>query len=324
LIKIYNQFKKAILAACLSFSRGHSKGVESILLNEYSMIRPELVADCQCHTGENPLWHSLERRLYWTDIPRGKLFCFDPQTGKYELCYSGAPVGGFTIQADGALLLFMVGGAIAKWRGGQLAYVLESIPDEQESRFNDVIADPMGRVFCGTMPTPRRPGRLYRLDTDGSVHLLIEDIGIPNGMGFTLNRRGMYYTDSLARCIYLFDYNAQTGMLSNRRIWSHTPKGEGVPDGMTLDSQGYIWSARWDGSAVFRYTPDGVEERCIKFPAKKVSSVAFGGNDLSDLYITTALTDGLRVNEGAGAGALFRLQAGVCGLPEFFSRVMIS
>ncbi len=323
MIKVYYQLKKAVIGACLSFGRRRPKGLGRIPPGEDTLRRPELVADCHCHTGENPLWHPLERCLYWTDIPRGRLFRFDPQTGKDELCYSGSPVGGFTVQADGSLLLFMEGGAIAKWRGSQPEYILQSIPDEQEGRFNDVIADPMGRVFCGTMPTARRLGRLYRLDTDGSVHLLVEDIGVPNGMGFTPDRRGMYHTDSLARCIYLFDYDAQTGMLSNRRIWLHTPKGKGVPDGMTVDSQGYVWSARWDGSAVYRYTPGGVEERCVKFPAKKVTSVAFGGDDLSDLYVTTALTDGLRVNEGGGAGALFRLQAGVRGVPEFFSRVAI-
>ena len=323
LIKIYHQLKKTVLGGYLSFSRGRSRGADGIRSGEDTLIRPELVADCQCDTGENPLWHPMERRLYWTDIPRGRLFRFDPQTGKYELCYSGPPVGGFTVQADGALLLFMARGAIAIWRGSQPEYVIESIPDEQESRFNDVIADPMGRVFCGTLSTPRRPGRLYLLDTDGSLRLLLEDIGTSNGMGFTLNGQGMYHTDSRARCIYLFDYNAQTGMLSNRRIWLRTPKGEGVPDGMTVDSQGYIWSARWDGSAVYRYTPDGVEERRVKFPAKKVSSVAFGGDNLSDLYITTALADGVRVNEGAGAGALFRLQVDVGGIPEFFSRVTI-
>lgn len=323
MIKIYQRLKKTAGDVCLSFSRDRSKGLERKQSGEDTLIRPELVADCQCHTGENPLWHPLERRLYWTDIPRGRLFRFDPQTGKDELCYSGPPVGGFTVQADGSLLLFMEGGAIAKWRGSQPEHILQSIPAEQEGRFNDVIADPMGRVFCGTMPTAGRPGRLYRLDTDGSVHLLAEDIGIPNGMGFTPDHQGMYLTDSLARCIYLFDYDAQTGMLSNRRIWVRTPKGKGVPDGMTVDSQGCAWSARWDGSAVYRYTPDGVEERCVKFPAKKVTSVTFGGDDLSDLYVTTALTDGLRLNEGAGAGALFRLKTGVRGMPEFFSRVTI-
>ena len=287
------------------------------------MIQPELIADYQCHIGENPLWHPLEGRLYWTDIPRGRLFRYDPATGNHEQCYSGPPVGGFTVQADGTLLLFMARGAIAQWRDGHLHYIIEEIPDERESRFNDVISDPAGRVFCGTMPTPARPGRLYRLDPDGVLHLILEGIGCSNGMGFTLDRQHMYYTDSDARAIYLFDYDERTGALTNQRVWLHTPEGAGVPDGMTVDAQGFVWSARWDGSALYRYGPDGFEERRIEFPARKVSSVAFGGDDLSDLYITTALTDRTKAEEGAGAGALFRLQSGIRGLPEFLSRVRI-
>jgi len=287
------------------------------------MIQPELIADYQCQIGENPLWHPLERRLYWTDITGGRLFRYDPATGKHEQCYSGPPVGGFTIQADGTLLLFMARGAIAQWRDGQFDYIVEEIADEQESRFNDVIADPIGRVFCGTMPTPTRPGRLYRLDLDGVLHLLLEGIGISNGMAFTLDRRQMYYTDSEALCIYIFDYDEKTGALTNQRVWLRTPEGAGTPDGMTVDSQGDVWSARWDDSALYRYTPDGLEERRIAFPARKVSSVIFGGDDLNDLYVTTALMDGTKGEEGAGAGALFRLRLDIRGLPEFFSRVRI-
>ena len=289
------------------------------------MIHPELVADSQCHVGENPLWHPLEQRLYWTDTFRGKLFRYEPATGKYEQCYSGKPVGGFTIQADGDLLLFMARGAIAKWRDGQLTYLVEEIPEEREGLFNDVIADPFGRVFCGTVALPlgSGPGRLYRLDTDGSLHLLLEGIGVSNGMGFTLDHLHMYYTDTAVRTIYIFDYDAKTGALSNQQVWLQTPEGIGGPDGMTVDAQDYVWSARWENSAVYRYTPDGVEEMRIEFPAKKVSSVTFGGNDLSDLYVTTALFDGNIADEGAGAGGLFRIRPGIRGMPEFFSRVKI-
>jgi sugar lactone lactonase YvrE len=286
-------------------------------------MQPELITDYECHTGENPLWHPLERRLYWTDIPRGKLYRYDPATGKHEPCYSGLPVGGFTVQADGALLLFMARGAVAKWRNGQLDFVIQEISGERESRFNDVIADPAGRVFCGLMPAPTRPGRLYRLDTDGSLHLILDNVGIPNGMGFTLDRRGMYFTDSNHYTIYLFDYDAETGNLTNQRVWLRTPEDAGKPDGMTVDAQGHIWSARWNGSALYRFTPEGIQEQRIEFPARKVSSVGFGGDDLGDLYVTTALTDGNKTQEGAGAGGLFRLRPGVRGLPEFFSRIKI-
>ena len=130
-------------------------------------MEPELIADYQCKVGEGPLWHPLEKRLYWTDIETGRMFRYDPASRKHEQFYSGEVVGGFTIQADGALLLFMARGAIALWRDGKLSYVVKEIPEERKSRFNDVIADPAGRVFCGTMSTKERSGRLYRLNTDG-------------------------------------------------------------------------------------------------------------------------------------------------------------
>jgi sugar lactone lactonase YvrE len=287
------------------------------------MLQPELVSDFQCDTGENPLWHPLERCLYWTDITRGRLFRYHPEAKRSEPCYRGEPVGGFTIQADGALLLFMARGAIAEWRGGKMRYIIEEIPEERAGRFNDVIADPAGRVFCGTMPTPSHPGRLYRLDPDGSLHRLLEGVGIPNGMGFTPDRRGLYFTDSSARHIYLFDYDGRTGAIANRRVWLQTPEAAGVPDGMTVDAQGGVWSARWNGSALYRYSPDGIEDQRVEFPARKVSSAAFGGDGLQDLYVTTALAGGSRAEEGPGAGALFRLRPGIRGVPEFFSRVGI-
>jgi D-xylono/L-arabinono-1,4-lactonase len=289
------------------------------------MTNPFLIADYQCHIGENPLWHPLEKRIYWTDITNGRLFRYDPAQNTHEQCYQGRPVGGFTIQANGDLLLFMEHGAIAKWRDGIMTYVVNEIAAERDFRFNDVIADPAGRVFCGTLSLDvgARPGRLYRLDPDGSLHLMLEDIIVSNGMAFTADRRTMFYTDSARRTIYAFDYDEGTGALSNQRVWLQTPEESGTPDGMTIDAQGCIWSARWDGAALYRYTPTGLEERRIEFPAKKVSSVTFGGEQWSDLYVTTALVGNPREVEGAGAGALFRLQLGIRGLPEYFSRILL-
>ena len=148
-------------------------------------MEPELVADYQCQVGEGPMWHPMEKRVYWTDIPTGRMFRFDPSTGEHERFYEGEEVGGFTVQDDGALLLFMATGAVARWRDGDLSHIVDEIPEERESRFNDVIADPAGRVFCGTMPTGDSLGRLYRLDLDGSLTVVLEGIGISNGMGFT-------------------------------------------------------------------------------------------------------------------------------------------
>ncbi|MBN2084521.1 MAG: SMP-30/gluconolactonase/LRE family protein [Anaerolineales bacterium] len=284
-------------------------------------MQPELIADGKFDTAENPLWHPIQRRLYWTDIPNGRLFRLDPATGAWEECYRGEPVGGFTLQADGALLLFMARGAIARWQDGRLEYLRRETDGEQDGRFNDVIADPRGRVFCGTMQTPAHKGRLYRLDTDGTLVPILEGVSTPNGMGFTPDRAHMYFTDSHIRRITLFDYDEPTGALSRQRLWLETPPDQGSPDGLTVDAQGFVWSARWNGSALYRFAPDAAEADRIGFPARKVSSISFGGGDYEDLYVTTALAGGTRSAEGAGAGALFRLRPGVRGVPEFVSRV---
>ncbi len=283
-------------------------------------LTPQLIADYDCHIGENPLWNPVDQRLYWCDITYGRVFAYEPGSGSHWVCFEGEPVGGFTIQEDGALLLFMARGAIKTWRRGKFATIVEEIAEERENRFNDVIADPAGRVFCGTMSTSKRRGRLYRLDRDGRLTVLLEDIGCSNGLAFSPDRKQVYYTDSYAREIYLFDYDSETGTISNRRIFATVPDTEGMPDGMTLDAEGCIWSARWDGGCLVRYTPEGKEQLRIPFPAKKVSSVTFGGRDYSDIYVTTAGGDN-KPEEGAGAGALYRLETSFRGVPEFFSRI---
>ncbi len=150
----------------------------------------ELIADYACHTGEGPLWHPLEERLYWVDIPPGRLFRYDPATGQHEQClHAEEAIGGFTVQESGDLLLFMARGAVRLWRDGFRDTIIEEIPAERNSRFNDVIADPRGRVFCGTMAGPDKPGTLYRLDVDGTLKVVLEGLGCPNGMGFTGDRR---------------------------------------------------------------------------------------------------------------------------------------
>ncbi|HZP01329.1 MAG TPA: SMP-30/gluconolactonase/LRE family protein [Terriglobia bacterium] len=285
-------------------------------------MEPELICDYRCEIGENPLWHPFEKRLYWCDIATGRMFRYDPASGKHEQFYQGDAVGGFTIQADGSLLLFMAKGAVKIWRESGMTTVIEEIPDERETRFNDVIADPAGRVFCGMMPTEKRLGRLYRLERSGEIKLLLEGLSCPNGMGFSLDRTQMYFTDSRVYKIYRFDYDEQTGQISHQQVFATFTEKDGFPDGMTVDSEGYIWTALWDGSAIARLTPDGKEVRRIAIPARKSSSLIFGGEDLSDIYVTTAGGE-RKATDGAAAGALFRLRLGVRGVPEFFSRIEV-
>lgn len=292
-------------------------------------MQPELIADYQCHTGEGPLWHPSQRRLYWADIPTGRMFRYDPNSGKHEQFYDGDVVGGFTIQADGSLLLFMARGRVASWRDSELTDIIDELPGEEGNRFNDVIADPAGRVFCGTMPLePHRGGEmagtLYRLDTDGSVTTVLTGLGISNGMGFTPDLKGMYFTDTETRKIYLFDYDESTGQITNQRVLFETPEAAGFgPDGMTVDAEGYIWSAQYAGSALYRYSPDGVKESRVDFPtAKNTTSVIFAGDGYTDMYVTTGGGQDRTAN-GPEAGGLFRLKPGVAGRPEFLSKVCL-
>ncbi len=280
----------------------------------------ECICDYACELGEGPLWHAEEGRLYWVDITRGRLYFYEPGTKAHKLVYEGDVIGGYTIQDDGALLLFMEKGAVKIWKSGVLSPVLEEIPEEQSSRFNDVIADPLGCVFCGTMETDQHPGALYRLERDGSYVRLLGGIGVSNGLGFSPDRKFLYYTDSHKHTIYRFNYDQRTGAISDQNVFIQTPESLGSPDGMTIDSEGYLWSAIWDGSCVIRFTPEGKEVQRFHFPAKKVSSVTFGGQDYEDVFVTTAGGD-KKGEEGPGAGGLFHFRPGVRGLPEFRSKI---
>ncbi|MEY7848503.1 SMP-30/gluconolactonase/LRE family protein [Natrarchaeobius sp. A-rgal3] len=288
------------------------------------MTTPERIADTHAHTGEGPLWHPDERRLYWVDIPAGELYRYDPGRDEYELAYEtdGTPLGGYTIEEDGALLLFTHGTVSRLEPGDDVAEPVVEI--DAETRFNDVVADPEGRVFCGTMPGDDELGDLYRLESDGTASVVVDNVDIPNGMGFSRDLETFYFTESEAHTVYAFDYDRETGALSNERSFLETTEGDGVPDGMTVDADDHVWSARWGGGRVVRHDPDGREVDAVELPARKVSSVAFGGPTYEDLYLTTALTDGDRAEEGDGAGAVFRVpDVGVSGVPEFRSRIAL-
>lgn len=292
------------------------------------MARIERIADERTVTGENPLWHPDERKLYWLDIPPGRLYHYDPETNSNDIAYETpdeSAIGGFTIEADGALLLFGTGGRVVRWESdsAETSVVVDGINSEIDSRFNDVIATPNGCVFCGTMPTENRLGSLYRLDTDGSITRILSDVDIANGMGFSPEKSIFYFTESEARRIYSFNYSPETGTLSTRQTFVHTPADDGIPDGMTVDADGYLWSARWNGGIAARYDPQGKLVNKLEFPARKVSCVTFGGPEHADLYVTTALGDsGSRSREGDGAGALFRVTGlPTDGVPEYRSKV---
>jgi len=284
------------------------------------MAELEAVANYHCLVGENPLWNEREGRLYWLDIESGRLFRLDHASGEHE-CFYRSPemIGGFTFQEDGALLLFEVD-RISVLRPGGVPRVLVQGVDSAMARFNDVIADPEGRVFAGTIGKTDQSGGLYRIDLDGRVERLWQGTGCANGMGFTPDLLRFYWTCSTTRRIYLADYDRASGALSNRRLFYDAPSDEGVPDGMTVDRSGQVWTARWGGGSVLRLGPDGQLLERLAVPVSAVSSAAFGGPGLDTLYVTTA---GGKLDGDGLDGTLYRIQVAVPGTSEFRSRVQL-
>lgn len=283
------------------------------------MHDPILLVNEHCHTGENPYWSPNERAVYWTDIPAGRLFRLDLATGAHAEIYRGEPVGGFTMQADGSLLLFRVNDIAVLPRGGT-ERVLLPFESPDANRFNDVIADPEGRVFAGTMCKTPGTGGLYRLDLDGTITKLFLGTNTANGMGFSPDLRTFYWTDTTARSIFRFDYERATGVISNRSLFYEAPADEGKPDGLTIDEAGNVWTARWDGGAILQIDPSGKVLQKITLPVAKVSSCTFGGDDLSTLFVTTA---GGQPSSQTLDGALFRIEVGTRGRQEFLSKILL-
>ena len=278
----------------------------------------EVVADVPCLLAEGPLWHPDEGRLYWTDIDGKRIYRLDPDTGKVQIaCEPLMRVGGMTLQPDGAIALFGDDGKISLLLDDQLTPILPGHPEEQGNRFNDVFADPLGRVFAGTMSTPERQGRLYRVDPDLSCHLLLEGIGCSNGMGFTPDGKQMYYTDTSAGTIYRFDYDEATGAITNQTTFLKFTEG-GLPDGMTVDAEGNLWVAFWGGSCVRCFGSDGAEKARVDLPAECVTCPVI----LPDgrMYVTSAGGD-RRKDENDLGGAVFLIRLDVAGVPEYRSRL---
>ncbi|UCD30633.1 MAG: SMP-30/gluconolactonase/LRE family protein [Planctomycetota bacterium] len=276
----------------------------------------EPIANYHCHTGENPLWDEQKQIVYWTDIPNGRLFKYEAQTGKHRQIYTGEPVGGFTLQTEGSLLLFQVNKFSLLLPNGKTRVLADNI-DPEMTRFNDVIADPEGRVFAGTIGKNNKGG-LYRIDTNGDITNLFKGTGCSNGMGFSPDLHHFYWTCSSTRRIFRFKYHRNTGQLTDRKVLIAVGENEGVPDGLTIDTAGNIWSARWDGYALYKYSPDGKPIDKIEFPVAKVSSVIFGGANLDELYVTTA---GGSQNADTPDGTLYRVKVPNKGRLEFRSKI---
>jgi sugar lactone lactonase YvrE len=284
----------------------------------------EVVLDARAELGEGPRWDARGQRLFWVDIMARRVHAFRPDK---HACWSvdvGKPVGALAGAADGSLVLAVAGGfARLDFESGHTTALAAVEADRPQNRMNDGACDPAGRFWAGTMALDEAAGKggLYRLDADLTVHTMLTGVTISNGIDWTEDGRRMYYVDSPTRRIDVFDFDGKGGAIANRRLFAAIPAGAGIPDGLTVDADGFVWLALWGGAALHRYAPDGRLERTVPLPVSHPTSCAFGGAALDELYVTSArrpLSAEERKKEPA-AGGLLRLRPGVKGrLPNRF------
>jgi sugar lactone lactonase YvrE len=284
-------------------------------------IKAELVLDARARHGEGPLWHPTEHTLDWVDIMAGSLHRYDPRSDRDAVIDVGLPIGAFAPRRSGGYVLALEQGFGILEASGEVRIVAPISSSGPPQRMNDGKCDSAGRFWAGTMAYDFTPGTaaLYRLDADFTVTTALNRVTLSNGLDWTDDDRTMYYIDSLAHGIDAFDFDSREGTIARRRRLIEipsdptSPTGETVPDGMTVDAEGFLWVAVFGSSEVRRYSPRGDLDCTVRLPVCAVTSCAFGGEDLTDLYMTSNVV----FDDGREplAGALFRCRPGVRGRP---------
>ncbi|MFC8141292.1 SMP-30/gluconolactonase/LRE family protein [Streptomyces paradoxus] len=272
----------------------------------------EIAVRAEAELGEGPTWDAAAGRLLWIDILGSRLHSYDPATGHRTVRRTEQHIGAVKPRAGGGLVLNLRDGiGLLDPDDGFRWLHHEPVPGR---RANDAAIAPDGALWAGTMRYDEAPGggTLSRVTGEGTVDVVLDDVAVSNGTGWSPDGRLLYYIDSPTRRVDVFDH--ADGLISGRRTLAVIEEGAGFPDGLTVDAEGCVWVALWQGSAVRRYTPGGELDRVIELPVPLVTACAFGGPDLTDLYITTART-GL-TEPPALAGSLFVVPGAGKGLAQ--------
>lgn len=279
-----------------------------------------VVADVHADVGEGPCWDAAKRVVRFVDISPGLVYRYDPSDGSVHSRALGQEVSAVIPRTQGGLVVAMRDGiAFLDERDGTLDLVAPIELENPGNRMNDAKCDPAGRLWAGTMAFDFAPGAaaLYRIAPDLSFVKVLEGVTISNGLGWSPDGDVMYYVDSGKYSVDAFDYDGANGEIANRRELVRFAPEDGMPDGMAVDAEGHLWIAFFHAAAVRRYTPQGRLDRQIRLPVALVTSVTFGGDDLRDLYITSAAYElsAEQLAEQPHAGATFVCRPGVEGQP---------
>ncbi len=286
------------------------------------MSEVEHLITVQDEVGETPIWIPNEQAMYWIDLEGSAVHRYDQSTGDREDWSLDAAVTALARRASGGWILATKTG-LAFWDqgGATTEFIVDPTSDSEAIRFNDTTVDPQGRLIVGTANVQdfdASDGVIYRLDPDLSLHQIDDGYAISNGMGFSPDGKILYVTDMFHNQIVALDYDIESGAVSNKRVFAEIPADTGLPDGLTVDAAGFVWSAHWAGSRVTRYDPDGAIERQIPVPVTNATSLGFGGAELNELYITTAwffMNEEERKAQPR-AGDVFRVKTDITGMIE--------
>ncbi len=286
-------------------------------------MKVELVVDARATLGEGPVWDSESQSLFWVDIEEGRLHEYQASGDSDRVWDVGCRVGAAVPRGPRDMVLATERGfELLDLDSGTKTLWVEPEGDHPNNRFNDGKCDPHGRFWAGTMSMvrERQAGSLYVLELDRSVRRVLTHVTTSNGLGWSPDLGTMYYIDTPTMLVRAFDYDGDAGTIGNGRVAVEFSDAAGRPDGMTVDADGMLWIAHWDGGRVSRWDPRSHQLlQSVRLPADRVTSCAFGGRDLQTLFITTARhgLDAERQRKQPHAGSLFALEPPVGGLASY-------
>jgi sugar lactone lactonase YvrE len=293
---------------------------------ELKIAQPVCVAPTGDVCGEGAVWHAVHEAVYWNDINRFLVHRFTPVDRCVRSWFFDEAVTALTLTDRPEVLAVVLGSRVILWEPGRdirhdPIFVLDGWP---KVRLNDARADPRGSLWLGSMRNNVNPdgscreaggqdGCLFRLDANGNISVWRRQIGIANTLGWSPDQQRFYFGDTLANIVRAYDYDPATGAISNERAFFKDFE-RGLPDGSTVDSDGYLWNSRFFGGCIVRVAPDGKVDEVVEMPVQNITTCTFGGPDLKTLYATTA-----KIEAPSGdrlAGSLFAIPTNVAGQPE--------